>query len=147
MRFFTPAADTRFYAGVDLHARSLFIDAGRRSGAVADHPPGDRHHHALRPPAAVLLVCAALRRGAGVGGQAGRGGQPPAGQRLTEVGLLRGRRPQRAEERADRKHLEKLTARLGKPKALSVLAYQLGRAFYRMLHTQEVFDVNRFVRH
>ena len=25
MRTFTPPADTRFYAGVDLHARSLFL--------------------------------------------------------------------------------------------------------------------------
>jgi len=25
MRYFQPAADTRFYAGVDLHARSLFL--------------------------------------------------------------------------------------------------------------------------
>ena len=25
MRFFQPSSDTRFYAGVDLHARSLFL--------------------------------------------------------------------------------------------------------------------------
>jgi len=25
MRYFQPARDTRFYAGVDLHARSLFL--------------------------------------------------------------------------------------------------------------------------
>ena len=25
MRYFQPAAETRFYAGVDLHARSLFL--------------------------------------------------------------------------------------------------------------------------
>ena len=25
MRYFQPPADTRFYAGVDLHARSLFL--------------------------------------------------------------------------------------------------------------------------
>jgi transposase len=43
--------------------------------------------------------------------------------------------------------LERLTAKLGKPKALSALAHKLGRAFYHMLHTKEVFDVNRFVRH
>jgi transposase len=42
--------------------------------------------------------------------------------------------------------LQRLAAKLGKPKALSALAHKLGRAFYRMLHTQEVFDVNRFVR-
>ncbi len=34
-----------------------------------------------------------------------------------------------------------------KAKALSALAHKLGRAFYHMLHTKEVFDVNRFVRH
>jgi transposase len=42
--------------------------------------------------------------------------------------------------------LERLTAKLGKAKALSALAHKLGRAFYHMLHTKEVFDVNRFVR-
>jgi len=42
--------------------------------------------------------------------------------------------------------LERLTARLGKAKAMSALAHKLGRAFYHMLHTKEVFDVNRFVR-
>jgi transposase len=43
--------------------------------------------------------------------------------------------------------LERLASRLGKPKALSALAHKLGRAFYHMLHTKEVFDGNRFVRH
>jgi transposase len=44
------------------------------------------------------------------------------------------------------RYLEKLTSRLGKPKALSVLAHKLGRAFYHMLHTKEVFDIDRFLR-
>ncbi len=43
--------------------------------------------------------------------------------------------------------LERLASKLGKPKALSALAHKLGRAFYHMLHTKEVFDVERFVRH
>ena len=43
--------------------------------------------------------------------------------------------------------LARLSSRLGKAKALSALAHKLGRAFYHMLHTKEVFDVNRFVRH
>src|SRR6266540_6907042 len=43
--------------------------------------------------------------------------------------------------------LQRLAAKLGKPKALSALAHKLGRAFYHMLHTKEVFDVDRFVRH
>jgi hypothetical protein len=42
--------------------------------------------------------------------------------------------------------LQRLAAKLGKPKALSALAHKLGRAFYHLLHTKEVFDVNRFVR-
>jgi transposase len=42
--------------------------------------------------------------------------------------------------------LERLSSRLGKPKALSALAHKLGRAFYHMLHTKEVFDIQRFVR-
>ena len=43
--------------------------------------------------------------------------------------------------------LQRLASKLGKPKALSALAHKLGRAFYHMLRTKEVFDVNRFVRH
>jgi len=43
--------------------------------------------------------------------------------------------------------LQRLASRLGKAKALSALAHQLGRAFYHLLHTKEVFDANRFVRH
>src|SRR5438270_2704355 len=44
-------------------------------------------------------------------------------------------------------YLHRLASGLGKPRALSALAHKLGRAFYHMLHTKEVFDVNRFVRH
>jgi transposase len=43
--------------------------------------------------------------------------------------------------------LGRLASRLGKAKAYSALAHKLGRAFYHMLRTREVFDVNRFVRH
>ncbi len=43
--------------------------------------------------------------------------------------------------------LQRLASRLGKAKAYSALAHKLGRAFYHMLQTKEVFDVNRFVRH
>jgi transposase len=43
--------------------------------------------------------------------------------------------------------LGRLASKLGKAKALSALAHKLGRAFYHMLHTKGVFDVNRFVRH
>jgi transposase len=43
---------------------------------------------------------------------------------------------------------QRLASKLGKAKALSALAPpKLGRAFYHMLHTKEVFDVERFVRH
>jgi transposase len=45
------------------------------------------------------------------------------------------------------KHLDKRASRLGKPKALSVLAHKLGRAFYHMLRTKEVFDIDKFLRH
>jgi transposase len=43
--------------------------------------------------------------------------------------------------------LNRLASKLGKAKAYSALAHKLGRAFYHMLHTKEVFDVNRFMRH
>jgi transposase len=42
--------------------------------------------------------------------------------------------------------LARLACRLGKAQAYSALAHKLGRAFYHMLHTKEVFDVQRFVR-
>jgi transposase len=45
------------------------------------------------------------------------------------------------------KYLDKLASRLGKPKALSVLAHKLGRAFYRILHKKEVFNIDQFLRH
>jgi Ethanolamine utilization protein EutJ (predicted chaperonin) len=32
MRYFQPPADTRFYAGVDLHARSLYLSILDRDG-------------------------------------------------------------------------------------------------------------------
>jgi transposase len=44
-------------------------------------------------------------------------------------------------------YLQRLASKLGQAKALSALAHKLGRAFYHMLHTKEVFDVQRFVRH
>jgi transposase len=44
-------------------------------------------------------------------------------------------------------YLDRLASRLGKPKALSAKADKLGRAFYHLLRTKEVVDVNRFVRH
>jgi transposase len=44
-------------------------------------------------------------------------------------------------------YLQRLASKLGKAKAYSALAHKLGRAFYHLLHTREVFDVNRFVRH
>ena len=33
MRYFQPPADSRFYAGIDLHARSLFLCVLDRDGA------------------------------------------------------------------------------------------------------------------
>jgi transposase len=44
------------------------------------------------------------------------------------------------------RHLDQLAGRMGKPKALAALAHKLGRAFYHMLRTKEVFDIDRFVR-
>src|SRR5262249_25711599 len=54
----------------------------------------------------------------------------PAGQKDERIGRYR----------------DRLASRLGKPKALSALAHKLGRAFYHMLRTRQVFDVTRFVR-
>jgi transposase len=45
------------------------------------------------------------------------------------------------------KYLDKLSGRLGKAKALSALAHKLGRAFYHMLHKEEVFNIDQFLRH
>jgi hypothetical protein len=62
------------------------------------------------------------------------------------VGLLRGRRVRAQKDQRIGGLLRRVAARLGQAKALSALAHKLGRAFYHMLHTQEVFDVERFVR-
>jgi transposase len=42
--------------------------------------------------------------------------------------------------------LDRLASKMGKIKAYAALAHKLGRAFYHLLHTKEVFDVTRFVR-
>jgi hypothetical protein len=43
--------------------------------------------------------------------------------------------------------LQRRASTRGKAKALSARAHKLGRAFYHLLRTKEVFDVQRFVRH
>ncbi len=75
-------------------------------------------------------------------------GNRKAGNAWLEVwALLRGRRGRSAQK--DERIgglLNRLASKLGKTKAYSALAHKLGRAFYHMLHTKEVFDVQRFVR-
>jgi transposase len=44
------------------------------------------------------------------------------------------------------RYRDRLASRLGQAKALSALAPTLGRAFYHLLRTKQVFDVTRFVR-
>ena len=60
MRCFTPPARTRFYAGVDLHARALFLVVLDRDGGVrcARNLPAAREAfvRALAPFRAGLLV-------------------------------------------------------------------------------------------
>jgi hypothetical protein len=50
MRCFQPPADTRFYAGVDLHARAAFVVIldrdGRVAFATATVHPGPRRNNA-----------------------------------------------------------------------------------------------------
>jgi transposase len=43
------------------------------------------------------------------------------------------------------KYLDRLTAKHGKAKALSILAHKLGRAVYYMLRKEQAFDMNRFL--
>jgi transposase len=43
--------------------------------------------------------------------------------------------------------LAKLQSRHGAGKGLSIFAHKLGRVVYHLLHTKQVFDVDRFVRH
>jgi hypothetical protein len=60
MRYFTPAPDTRFYAGVDLHARSLYLvvidpdGQSRFSRNLPAHP--DPFLRAVAPFRAGLVV-------------------------------------------------------------------------------------------
>ena len=61
MRFFQPPADARFYAGVDLHARSLFL-------AVLDRDGQQRVARNLAAaPAPFLKAVAPFRDGLPVG--------------------------------------------------------------------------------
>jgi transposase len=46
-----------------------------------------------------------------------------------------------------KKCLAKLQSRHGSGKGLSIVAHKLGRVVYHLLHTKQVFDVDRFVRH
>jgi hypothetical protein len=55
MRTFTPPAETRFYAGADLHARTLFLVILDRDGKVVSHatcPPIPTPSSAPSPPSA-----------------------------------------------------------------------------------------------
>ena len=45
---------------------------------------------------------------------------------------------------AGQKYVDKLTAKHGKAKALSILAHKLGRAVYYLLKREKAFDMNQF---
>ena len=45
-----------------------------------------------------------------------------------------------------KKHLDRLTKKHGKGKALGILAHKLGRAVYFMLKHKEAFDQEKFMR-
>src|ERR671922_254807 len=187
MRCFQPPADTRFYAGVDLHARSLFLVvldcAGQaRSGRnlPAQPAPSLRAVQPFRGGLVVGCECMhcwywladtcreaniAFVLGHAWAMKAVHGSKTKCDRHDAQAiaRLLRGgnfplayaypkeRRGLRAVLSAQKDErigalLQRLASRLGKAKALSALAHKLGRAFYHMLHTKEVFDVNRFVR-
>jgi len=89
-------------------------------------------------------LCGAVQESAG---QRTRRRQPQGRQRLAEVAFSEAAVLSAQKDERIGALLQRLASRLGKAKALSALAHKLGRAFYHMLHTKEVFDVNRFVRH
>ena len=123
----------------------LAIDARRRPHHRPDHPLEidtiERFDSRQQFCSYARLCGACKNRPAN-----GRRRQPQAGQRLAEMGFLRGGRFGQKDERIGQ-HLDKLASRLGKSKALSVLAHKLGRAFYHMIHKKEVFNLDRFLRH
>src|SRR2546421_11063045 len=89
-------------------------------------------------------LCGAVQESAGQRTGAGnrKAGNAWLKWAFSEAGVLRAPKDER-----DGAPLQRLASKLGKAKALSALAHKLGRAFYHMLHTKEVFDVQRFVRH
>jgi transposase len=89
-------------------------------------------------------LCGAVQESAGqrVGAGNRKAGNAWLEWAFSEAAVLSAQKDERIGQ-----YLDRLASRLGKPKALSALAHKLGRAFYHMLHTKEVFDVNRFVRH
>jgi transposase len=89
-------------------------------------------------------LCGAVQESAGqrVGSGNRRQGNAWLKWAFSEAAVLSAQK----DERIGR-HLDRLASRLGKPKALSALAHKLGRAFYHMLRTKGVFDIDRFLRH
>jgi transposase len=89
-------------------------------------------------------LCGAAQESAGKRTGAGnrRAGNAWLKWAFSEAAVLSARKDERIDAL-----LQRLASRPGKAKALSALAHKLGRAFYHMLRTKEVFDVNRFVRH
>jgi transposase len=89
-------------------------------------------------------LCGAVQESAGKRAGEGnrRAGSPWLKWAFSEAAVLSAQKDERIGAL-----LQRLTSKLGKPKALSALAHKLGRAFYHMLHTKQVFDVQRFVRH
>jgi transposase len=97
-----------------------------------------------QPFCSYARLCGAVQESAGqrVGSGNRRQGNAWLKWAFSEAAVLSAQK----DERIGR-HLEKLASRLGKPRALSVLAHKLGRAFYHMLRTKGVFDIDRFLRH
>ena len=133
-----PPAGPRFSGGVDLHARSLFL-------VVLDT---DGQTRLGRNLTAAPAPCARLRGAVQNSGnkRAGDGNRKAGNAWLkwafSEAAVLSAQKDERIGGL-----LNRLAAKLGKAKGYSALAHKLGRAFYHMLRTKEVFDVERFVRH
>ena len=128
--FLPTPADVRSYAGVDLHARSLFL-------VVLDQDGQTRLSRNLTAAPEPFLHAV---QHTGVGNK--KAGNAWLKWAFSEAAVLGAQKDERIGAL-----LQRLASKLGKAKAYSALAHQLGRAFYPMLHTKEVFDVQRFVRH
>jgi hypothetical protein len=142
MNYYTK--EHRFYCGVDLHTRSMYLCVLDRSGQVLLHrnlpAQPQRFLDAIAPYRQDLVVCAKESAGKRQGTSGRKIGNRHLKWAFSEAAVLFLRKnPQ------GMKYKKRLQQRYGKSKALTILAHRLGRATYYVLKRQQAFEMKRFL--